>query len=785
MKHLNSFLILILLVLATNAMEAQAPSQSVRGTVTDAVSGEPLVGATVYIPTLEKGTTTNINGEFVLSHIPVGRHRLEAGFLGYNPVVFPELLVTSGRETIITIHLHESVSQLSEVTIRPTISKDKPLNSMATVSARTFSVEEARRYAGGMDDPARMAASFAGITTSGINNNAIIVRGNAPKGLLWRLEGVDIPGPNHYSGSNVAGGGGISIFSSQLLTNSDFYTGAFPAEYGNAASGVFDMKLRSGNNRKKEYAAQIGIQGLEFAAEGPFTDGGQSSFLFNYRYSTLGLIFQFLPETKDGTELPIYQDLSFKLNLPAGNAGVFSFWGIGGLSESTSKGFDDPDKWEFSHQREKMRFDYNMGATGISHQKSFGTNTHIRTTMAANASQYIYKEEVRLDDNNPENLTPNHHIDNVEGKITLSSVINQKYGARMHLRGGITTNRLFYRLRGDAMDYDNDMYGRFLDGDGIAWLLQTFLQTKYHISSSVALTTGIHASWFDLNGEFLAEPRFALEWQTNQSHRFSAGFGLHSQTEMLSIYYAQPTNQSETYPNKKLKRQKAQHYVLGYDWNITDNLRFKLEPYFQYLYDVPVIENTSYSMLNFRSDWTFNKTLINDGTGTNRGIDITLERFLKDGYFYMTTASIYKSSYKDADGISRRTRYDGGYAVNLLGGREFLINNKNLLGISLRFTFMGPEWYQKPDLEKTTEQGNIVYDELSPFNYRHSSMETATDMTITYRVNKERRSAIWALQIKNLLGRQFEGMAYNLKTGEIENEFFTSMVPFLSYKLEF
>ncbi|TCO08915.1 TonB-dependent receptor [Natronoflexus pectinivorans] len=785
MKLLQGLLTLILLGSAINFIKAQAPLQTVRGTVTDAISRVPLAGATIFIPTLEKGTTTNNNGEFVLTQIAVGRHRLEAGFLGYNPVVFPELLVTSGREIVLEIQLYESVAQLSEVTIRPTISKDKPINSMATVSARTFSVEEARRYAGGMDDPARMAASFAGITTSGINNNAIIVRGNAPKGLLWRLEGVDIPGPNHYSGSNVAGGGGISIFSSQLLTNSDFYTGAFPAEYGNAASGVFDMKLRNGNNQKNEYAAQIGIQGLEFAAEGPIVGGDQNSFLFNYRYSTLGLIFQFLPETKDGTELPIYQDLSFKLNLPAGNVGVFSFWGIGGLSESTSKGYDDPNKWEYSHQREKMRFDYNMGATGISHQKSFGTNTHVRTTLAANASQHVYNEKIRLDYNNPTILTPNHHIDNVEGKITLSSIINQKYGARMHLRGGVTSNKLFYQLKGDAMDYHSSLYGRFLDGDGTAWLLQTFLQTKYHISSNVGLTTGIHASWFDLNGEFLAEPRIALEWIANQNHRFSAGFGLHSQTEMLSIYFAQPTSQNETHPNQNLKRQKAQHFVLGYDWNITDNLRLKLEPYFQYLYDVPVIDNTSYSMLNFRSDWTFNETLINDGTGTNRGIDITLERFLKDGYFYMATASIYKSRYKGGDGISRRTRYDGNYVVNILGGREFMIDHNKLLGISLKFTFMGPEWHHEPDIEKTTEQGNIVYNEFSPFNYRHSSLETATDLSITYRINRENRSGIWALQVKNLVGRQYQRKAYNLKTGEIENEFFTSMVPFISYKLEF
>ncbi|MFW5721267.1 MAG: carboxypeptidase-like regulatory domain-containing protein, partial [Bacteroidota bacterium] len=365
----NILQILIIFIFISNICNAQeSPTQTIRGVVIDANSYETLPGANVLLVDKNRGTITDMDGNFELKNIPVGRYDIQFSYVGYKPLTIPELIVGSGKEVVLEIKLEESVSELDEVVVKAEIRKDRPINSMGTVSARTFSVEEARRYAGSLDDLGRMAGNFAGVATAGINVNAIIVRGNSPKGLSWRLEGVDIPIPSHFSGASVAGGGGLTMFSSQLLANSDFYTGAFPAEFGNATAGVFDMKLRNGNNQKYEYAAQIGVQGIDIAAEGPFKKSNQSSFLFNYRYSTMALVFKFLPETKDGTEIPVYQDLSFKLNKNAGNAGTFSLWGIGGLSESTSSGFDEPANWKYPENRERMNFQYNMGTAGITHK---------------------------------------------------------------------------------------------------------------------------------------------------------------------------------------------------------------------------------------------------------------------------------------------------------------------------------------------------------------------------------------------------------------------------------
>jgi hypothetical protein len=190
-------------------------------------------------------------------------------------------------------------------------------------------------------------------------------------------------------------------------------------------------------------------------------------------------------------------------------------------------------------------------------------------------------------------------------------------------------------------------------------------------------------------------------------------------------------------------------------------------------------------MINFKNDWSFNKALVNEGTGTNIGLDITLERFLKNGYYFMISGSIYDSKYVGGDGVERRSRYDGGYVVNLLGGKEWTVREKNLLGLNLKMTLMGPHWYHPVNVEASHIAGDIVYDDTAGFTDRYAVLETNTDFTFTYRINSEKTSSVIALQVKNLIGKQYRGKTYNLKNQSIENEFFTSPIPFISYKIEF
>ncbi|MCK4990608.1 MAG: carboxypeptidase regulatory-like domain-containing protein, partial [Bacteroidales bacterium] len=319
------FIIIIHIALLSDAISQ--PSQNITGRVFDAESQRPLSNANVMI--LEAGpitgVTTNPEGYFTFEDVPVGRYNLLISYTGYESTIMKEVLCEAGKEGHLDIGMKEAVIELGEVSIA-NVSKDQTVNIMAGVSARSFTVEETEKYAGSWGDPARMAANFAGVFTNSDIYNFIVIRGNSPNGLIWRMEGIPIPNPNHWDYPGLTGGP-ISMINNNLLAQSDFLSGAFPSEYANGISGVFDLQMRNGNSKKHEYMAQLGLLSLEFGAEGPFSKKSNASYLINYRRSMLGLVDELL--WVNG--LPNYQDLSFKLNFPL-KRGNLSVFGLGGAS---------------------------------------------------------------------------------------------------------------------------------------------------------------------------------------------------------------------------------------------------------------------------------------------------------------------------------------------------------------------------------------------------------------------------------------------------------------------
>ena len=337
--------LLIILGSISSYLYSQKSTQTLSGIILDETTLTPIPSANIVVLNTKPllGTNSDLNGEFTLSNVSLGRHNIQVSSIGYEPIIMTNVLVTSAKQVQLSITLKEITAQLDEVIITPKVHKEKPLNKTALVSARLLSVEEANRYAGGFDDPARLASSFAGVA-SNISNNAIIIRGNAPKFIQWKMEGIEIPNPNHFADLGIFGGGGLTALSSNLLANSDFFTGAFPSEYNNAISGVFDMKMRKGNNYKHEHSAEVGLIGIDFTSEGPLNKNKNSSYLVNYRYSTLGLLSSLLPEDAQGTN---YQDLAFKLNFYTKKAGSFSFWGLGLIDNSGTNAKKDISLWEY------------------------------------------------------------------------------------------------------------------------------------------------------------------------------------------------------------------------------------------------------------------------------------------------------------------------------------------------------------------------------------------------------------------------------------------------------
>ncbi|MCF7826553.1 MAG: TonB-dependent receptor [Candidatus Marinimicrobia bacterium] len=769
----------LVLVFSTCLLWAQPLTQTIKGKVLDQDTQAPLIGANIIVKNSSpvRGATTDNQGAFWIEQIKVGRYDLLVTYIGYESYVVPEVLVSSAKEVVLKIQLEPSSIDGEQVLVEGSINKAVPQNSMAVVSARSFTVEEARRYAGGMDDPARLAAAFAGVTTGAAQDNAIVVRGNSAKGLLWQVEGVRIPSPNHFPDINVAGGGFVSVLSSHVLDNSDFYTGAFPAEYGNALSGVFDMRLREGNREQREYTVQAGVLGLDLAAEGPIPGLSKASYLFNYRYSTLALIKDLIPSE----QIPEYSDLAYKISVPTKRAGKFTIWGLNSWDLNEEYEEADSSLWTFSWDR--MAYDLKMGMSviGMTHKMLLSDKAYIHSSLAQ-TEQSSSMQMYRLDDSM--NLQDNYLSENSTGTTTLSSYLNTRLNQKHTNRTGLILNCLYYNFDQQAAINNTLPLTRLVKQDDSANLLQAYTQSRIRLNSSLTLNTGFHLQYFSTNEELSFEPRLGLTWNMGPTKSLSLGYGNHSQLEELRIYFID-VNGSK--PNEGLKLSRAHHLVMAYQQQLSINTRVKIEPYFQAAYNVPVIQDSSFSMLNFTQDLTFNSPLVNEGQGHNYGIDLTLERFLTKDMYYLLTTSIFESKYTGGDGVERNTRYATGYVINGLVGKEYRLGRtrENMLGVSLKLKLAGGARRSPANNARTVAAQEIITDEYRAFEKQDPS-QALLDISITYRKNKASYSSVWALQLMNALGSttvSYYDYDYKLNEAKLIEE--AVVVPSLSYKIEF
>ncbi len=771
----------MLLGVAQVIMAQQAPVQNIKGRVIDMDTHQSIPGVNVYImgsnPPI--GTTTDMDGYYVLEGVVVGRYSIQFSFMGYDAAMFNEIVVGAGKELELNVELKESFQQLDEVVVKPGFRKDKAQNDMATLSARSFSVEEAMRYAGGWNDPSRLAGSFAGVSMAeGVNDNAIVIRGNAPKGIEWRLEGIEIPAPNHLNGVN--NGGGIeTVFSVNMLANSDFFTGAFPAEYGNAMSGAFDMKFRNGNSNKRESTFQVGSQGIDISSEGPLKKGSNASYLFNYRYSTMGLIGQLM----DGNfGMPEYQDLSYKFYLPTQKAGTFSIWGIGGLSSVAFDPDEDPDEWTNSFDNNKYKTGSDIAATGITHQINVGRKSYLKTSVAFTYDQFEMVSDQIQRDNSVIPLA-NHQEENKN--INLHSYLNHKFGNKHTNKTGVKLNARHYNLdiKGNPNPGEDEELIAIANQSGSANQYQFYSQSKFRLAPTFDINAGINVSYLQMNEEVVPEPRLGLSWRFLPKHSFNVAYGKHSRVEPIRFYQAM--DEQNNWLNPDLEVTKAHHYVFAYDYRINENMKLKIEPYYQSLYDVPVVDGSSISLINYTWDMYFEDALNNSGTGTNVGVDITLERYMKNGLYYMFTGSVFDSKYVGGDGVERNTSYNRNYVLNLLGGKEWTVRDKNTFGINTKISFMGGNRFTPADQEASKENEMVVLDESRAYEWQEND-KLFVDLAFNYRINKAKSAHILSLQVKNaLMQSEMFGWAYDFEQEKVVEHGLTMMYPYFTYRIEF
>ncbi|MBK8581322.1 MAG: TonB-dependent receptor [Flavobacteriales bacterium] len=764
--------------------EPLANSQTVRGTVLDADSRQPVIGAAVAVvgSTPPLGAVTDLDGRFTIVNVPVGRIDLRVRAIGFEDGMLNNILVSAGKESVLNIMLTGSITQMDAVTVTAKKERGEVRNDMATVSARTISVEETSRIAGSINDPARMVSAFPGVAGDATGDNAIVARGNSPTGVLWRLEGIEIPNPNHFSEEGNTGGP-INVLNSDMLDNSEFYTGAFAPEYGNALSAVFDMHLRDGNDTKREYTLKAGVLGTDLTAEGPMPGVKGGSYLANYRYSTLSLLDK--AGIVDYGGVPNYMDASFKLKLPTGHAGTFTLFGLGGISHIIQEDEGVTGDTLFNH----ADFGARMGVVGLEHTRTLSENSYVHSSisLSGNSSSTVYDEAPVPG----EDLLVLRNQDDLNRWTTrIASTLNVKLDAKNKLRSGIILSFDRFGLSSNTWDDAEQRMKTDVDQRGDAATVQAFTSWKWRWNERWSMTSGVHVLHFGVDDATSVEPRMGIRFQQRRDQAFTFGAGLHSRTETLMTYFAEDENAENgtVQPNTGLGLTKAAHLVLGYERMLTEDIRFTVEGYYQHLYDVPVENDphSAFSLLN-KNDWFTNRALVNAGLGRNFGIEASLEKYFTHGWHFMATASLSDARYKALDGVWRNSRFNMGTVANVLAGKEWNLGGEgkdHVMTTGFRYSLMGGQYATPIDLQASIAAGEEVKSN-DPWSKKEPAIHKL-DVVLAYSIGRPKASHEFKIDVQNVLNSKttvYED--YDDRKKAIEPVPQLALLPVIQYTLHF
>lgn len=774
--------IIILMAVCSTGL-AQQFTQTLRGTLRDIETMAPIPEATIMVHRVQDDSliaraVTDENGEYLLENVEVGRVHITASAEAFTPWIKEDILITSAKEVVQDLELEPTSVTLDAVELTTNTLRGEPINRMSVNSAVTITPEQTSKFAGSWDDPMRVITAYPGVIQQNSGFNNFTIRGNSPVGMLYRLEGLPIHNPNHFAiiGSS---GGFVTQFSSEVLGNSDFFSSVFPAEFGNATTAVFDFRFRKGNSEKREHTFKASLFGLDFATEGPFSKKSDASYLFNYRYSTLGILARVIPL---GGVLPTYQDLSFNVDLPTKKGGVVKVFGVGGLSNYVISSEKDSTQWEEYSDRIERSFGSNSAAMGVALYQPVKDNGFFHAAAGGSVGQYFEKYTFIEDDLSLGERARSEFDDN---RFSFTADYNHQFGLRHSNKTGVIFNHVDHR-------YFNALYDQQIGGldtvgntEGASQYLQAFTQSKFNLTDKLDVTAGVHYLHFMLNNKYSVDPRLGIIFKPNLKSKFSLAYGHHSRVEAMNFYFIR--DEGGNLINENVGLSKAHHGVLSYSRMLTPNLKITTEAYYQHQYDVPS-DTGAYSVLNLFSTLPEGE-LTNVGVGRNFGLEVMLHRFTKKGFYYMVSASLFDAQYKAGDGIWRNSEFNQRFSYNLLAGKEWVLKpkpkKKRLLGINFNFRHSGGNWFNPVDLDASSLYGWTRYDFSDPYSQQRDQLYNL-DFTFTQEVIREKITGEFTLSIKNLYSnRAVIVQVYDIDEDNVRDRNDYGTIPYIGYKISF
>ncbi len=762
-KKIPFILPFILFISFISSIKAQEITQILRGRVIEAVSRAPISDAAITIHNTKFSTTANTEGMFQMEQIPVGRYRLTISSIGFQPLILTDILVESGKETVLEIILNTSNTALDTF-----VYVAQALGRSTTNFPSVSLIEKLRfQYPATFADPARYASFAAGVATDNDQANNLSIRGISPNAMQWYLQGAEIVNPNHLSNAGTlsdrasANGGGVMILSAQLLENTTLYQGAMPPQYGNALAGALDMRLRKGNDSRRQNTVQLSLIGLDAATEGYFNKGKKASYLINYRYATVGLLSKL--GVPLGDEDINYQDLSFNLNFPTRKVGEFSIFGVGGVSENIFKA-KKPGEWIADKDSQDISFKGRMGVLGLKHQVSLGKKMLWQSVFVASA---LDDSRDAIGYNRLEQPTKVESIDNTHAKYFFKTEINSKLGGKPEQSRVFTEGSIGLIVKEEVVSsnliskFFSNTSNKISDGNGV-WLIP-YANLGGELSQKLHYKIGVRTVYFSFNEKFSLEPSAILNYNTSKNSFIQLNYSRQSQLIQPMLYFAK--NSNGVYLNRSLDFVKSDNVGLSFNKNFKNALRMNAEAFYQTYSNVYYNNNNNSSLLDDLNSLTaISSGLV--GTARSVGLALSTSQNLTNGLFWQLNAAIFDALWKDQRGIERNLTYNSRYTSNALLGKEWTrgsLRNK-FFGISGRAVLRGGFW----------QNGVQVKDYFR------------TDLNIYFKRNRKNWQSTIQLDIQNVTNRENEWTTVfdRLQARTIAKKQL-GLIPNIAYKVEF
>ena len=739
-----------------------AQTGSIKGRIYNEINNESIPFANISLDSTQIGTTSDENGKFLIENLKPGVYNLTCSFVGFKTVYVYELSVSSANITDLNIALTEEAALLDQVilqTNRIERSMESPL------SKQTIGATEIYRNPGANRDISKVIQILPGVATTANFRNDILVRGGAPNENRFYLDGIEIPNINHFA-TQGSSGGPVGLINVNFIRDVDFYSGAFPANRGNALSSVLDFQQITGNREKFGGSFMIGSSDIGLTLNGP--TGKNSSFILSVRRSYLQFLFQALKLPF----LPTYNDFQYKHFFDIDDKNQLTLIGLGAIDNfELNKDVNDGETDQETIDRNNFilgnlpvndQWNYTVGANWKHYSENSFQNVVIsRNHLNNNAIKY--KDNIEV----PENLLLDYSSQEIENKLRVEST-KRKNGWNWNIGAGFEhikyTNSTFSQEvineEVQIIDFDSEFtmqkYALFTH------VSKAFVNEK--LSLSVGLRTDAN-NYSDEMSNFIDQlsPRFSLSYQFTE--KFSASFNLGRYYQLPAYTVMGYRDNDENLVNKEngITYIQSDHIVGGVQYNPTKYSKITLETFYKKYDNYPFLLNDSISLANLGGDFGVigNEPAKSVSEGRSYGIELFLQQKLSSSVYGLLSYTFVRSEFQDKNGDYVASSWDNQHILNITAGKKFKKNWE----LGAKFRFLGGSPYTPFDIALSSQKeiwdvnqsGVNNWDQL---NTQRNGSAHGLDLRIDKRWFFEKWAVNAYLDIQNIYNSKTETKPY-------------------------